>query len=210
MNHRKKSTRPVTSGPVANGQSAAQPAASVTSNHTEATLSRVVRYVTSENYNKALDLLRNAGSNPQLRNALGVCLLRLERYEDATRILRELVLSPGCTWVRPEMPTIYKVNFATALLLDGHPAGCQEVLADTRDPSHPSVIRLQHALKQWENQLPLLKRWMWRLGSIEPNAAPAKLEFPAGEFDIAELATSGETSSTTEPTSCTADPLKNL
>ncbi len=147
-------------------------------------MTRVIRHVSTGSYPKALDLLRSAGAAPQLRNALGVCLLRLERYEDATRILRDLVLSPGCTWVRPDVPTIYRTNFATALLLDGHPAGCQEILSEVRDSSHPAVQRLHAAMKRWEAGLPFSKKTMWRIGRIEPSNAPVTLDFPPGDFDL--------------------------
>ena len=148
------------------------------------TYQRVLRYANSGNYQKALDLLRTAGRHPQMRNALGVCLLRLGRIEDATRIYRELVLSAGCTWVRPDAPAVHKINFATALLLSGHPAGCVEILSEVKDDSHPAVQRLRRAIKDWQAALPLWKRLNWRFGNIEPKGFPVTLDFAPGEFEL--------------------------
>ena len=40
------------------------------------------------------------------------------------RLYYGLVLNPGCTWMRPDLPLVYKTNYATALVLGGNPSGC--------------------------------------------------------------------------------------
>ena len=55
---------------------------------------RACRQIALGNYQKALDLLRNMSADPRVRNAMGVCLLRIGRIEDAVRLLRSLVLEP--------------------------------------------------------------------------------------------------------------------
>ena len=99
------------------------------SSPSQTTYNRVLHHVANGNYQKALDLLRSAGREPRMQNAIGVCLMRLGRTEDAVRVFRELVLAPGGIGLKPEIPLIPKVNFATSLLLAGHRTGCLDVLA---------------------------------------------------------------------------------
>jgi hypothetical protein len=147
------------------------------------TLERAMRHVASGHYERALNLLDAAGRDAPIRNARGVCLLRMGRYEDATRVLRELVLSPGCTWMRSDIPTLYKTNFATALFLGGHPAGCLEILAEIHEEKHPSVQRLRSAIKSWEKRLSWLQWLNWKISRVEPARCRASVELPAGEFE---------------------------
>ena len=107
------------------------------------TYDRVLRHVANGNYPKALDLLRSAGREPRLRNAIGVCLMRLGRTDEAVRIYRDLVLTAGCTWLRPDIPLVYSINYATSLALAGHPAGCLEILSDLNADEHPVVQDLR-------------------------------------------------------------------
>src|SRR4051812_5805649 len=69
---------------------------------------------------QALDLLASARfSSPWAANATAVCLLRLGRAERAVELLRDLVLSAGGVCLRPDAPSTFKINFATALLAAG-------------------------------------------------------------------------------------------
>lgn len=151
----------------------------------DAALERIVRHITAGNYPKALDLLRAAPHTPSNRNALGVCLLRMGRIEEALRVYRNFVLAPGCTWMRHDLPTVYKTNFATALLLAGHPNGCLELLAEIHDQSQPAVERLLAVIARWEAGLAFWQRLAWKLGRFEPDNCRVSLEFTPGEFDIA-------------------------
>lgn len=120
------------------------------------------------------------GNSPPLINARGVCLLRLGRYEDALRLFRGLVLPAGCTWMKMELPVIYRTNFCLSLFLAGHPAGCANCLVEVSERSHPSVIRMNELLEHWEKSLPWWPRLQWKLG-VEPQV-PLKVDFPPGEF----------------------------
>jgi hypothetical protein len=148
----------------------------------EAALDRALRYADAGEYEKAFDQLANAGKSPQVMNARGVCLLRLGRFDAATRIFREFLLNPGSTWMRPDLPTVYKANYATTLLMGGHPSGCLEMLHEIHDESHPSVQRLRGAIRQWESSLSFWQRLNWRIGKIEPDGRPVLLDFPPGDF----------------------------
>ncbi len=156
------------------------------SSSSQATYDRVLHHVANGNCQKALDLLRSAGREPHMQNAIGVCLMRLGRTEEAVRIFRDLVLGPGGFGLKPEIPLIPKINFATSLLLADRRAGCLDVLAGLGEDMHPSVQRLRAVIKEWERSLSFWQRLNWRFGRIEPNNAPVTFESPPGELE-AEL-----------------------
>ena len=172
--------KPGSNGTGSNGlRGAAAPVVAAAGAHLE----RAMREISAGKYQKAIDLLVNAGKEPVCRNAVGVCLLRLGRYDDAIRVFREFVVNPGCTWLRSELPAAYKINFATALLLGGHPNGCLDVLAEVRDEQNPAVVRLRDALRQWQSTLPFLTRLSWSFGRIEPVGRPLTLYFLPGDVE---------------------------
>lgn len=92
--------------------------------------------------------------------------MRLGRIAAAVATYRSFVLKSGCTWTRPELPDLYRVNFATALLLHGHPAGCLSILAEVRDPGDPAVASLRAEVAAWEKSLSWWHRLNWRFGRI--------------------------------------------
>jgi tetratricopeptide (TPR) repeat protein len=149
----------------------------------DAAVDRALRQMAAGQYEKALDLLLAAGKNPRILNARGVCLLRLGRFEAAMRALRELVLNPGSTWMRSDLQTVYKTNYATALLLGGHPSGCLDVLREINDEANPTVQRLHAAIERWAASLPFWRRLNWRFGRIEPNNCTVPIDFTPGELD---------------------------
>jgi hypothetical protein len=138
-------------------------------------------HIEAGHYEKALNVLAGGGSIPSVQNARGVCLMRLGRYEDAVRLYRGLVLQAGGTWARADVPTLHKTNFATALLLDGHPSGCLSQLEEIGDPNYPPVIRLRQALAKWQSTLGILQRLNWWFGRIEPPHCKVSLDFPPGD-----------------------------
>ena len=81
-------------------------------------------------------------------------------------------------------PTIYRTNFATALLMSGHPAGCEEILADLVDKTHPSVQRLIKAIDQWVKSLTFWQKLNWWVGRIEPKDCHVRLDFVPGELEV--------------------------
>lgn len=143
---------------------------------------RAIQMANNGDCKAALQLLRPQGHDPETMNATGVCLLRLGKIGEAVVLYRGMVMKPGCTWLRPEVPTLYKINYATALLLNGTPAGCLSVLNEIRDPDHPTVQRLFGAIKKWEATLPFWRRWDWRISRIEPPRCQVPLGFTPGEF----------------------------
>ncbi|MBI2479512.1 MAG: tetratricopeptide repeat protein [Planctomycetia bacterium] len=135
------------------------------------------------------------------QNIRGVHLMREGNIDEAVCILRSIVMPPGCTWSRPDAPNVFRRNFATALLLAGHPSGCLELLAEMRDEQNPRVQQLRAAIKRWEKTLSFFQWLNWRTGWIEPANRPVTLDFVPGELE-GESPRSGTT-----PTSSAASPL---
>lgn len=159
-------------------QAAAPPAAEQRS---DKTLRDAVRLAESGRYEQALAVLNRSSFNTEaIRNARGVCLMRLGRIEDALRVFRSLVLAPGSTWMKRDLPVVFCTNFCTVLLLAGHPAGCFDALSEIADRNHPSVVRLRQTLDRWQRTLPFWSWLIWKLGS-DPSV-PITLDFAPGEF----------------------------
>lgn len=148
-------------------------------------IQRVLRLAERQEWSQAVDLLHSAGQSPSKRNALGVCLMRSGQIAESVRIFRNLVLNPGSTWERPELPDLYKRNFATALLLSGLPAGCLDVLRNAGQLQHPAAIQIRSAIKDWEKSLSWWRRWDWKLNLVEPPHCSVKIGFTPGEFEHA-------------------------
>lgn len=117
------------------------------------------------------------------QNIRGVHFLREGNLDEAIKVLRDLVMPPGCTWTRPDTPNLYKRNFATALLLAGHPSGCLELLAEMQNDPHPRVQQLRAAIKRWEKTLSFFQWLNWRTGRIEPANRPIAIDFIPGELE---------------------------
>jgi len=144
-------------------------------------------------YDKALGVLASGDNSPQIHNARGVCLLRLGRYEEAVRLYRGLVLHAGGTWSKSDVPTHFKTNFATALLLHGHASGCYSMLGEIDNESHPAVIRLRQAIKKWQAGLKFSHRLNWWFGRIDPPHCHVSIDFPPGDLTDAPSEMAPET-----------------
>lgn len=161
------------------------------------------RLVADGDYEAAFKILVQSGSAPEIVNARCVCLMRMGKVQQAVRAYRTLVLKPGCTWMKSELPTAYKANFAMALLLDSRVTGCLGVLAELREEGHPTVTRLRQAIKEWETKLTWWQRFQWRFGQIEPKASPPHVDqLPAVfESDVLPKSTRSNESSAADTAS---------
>ena len=129
----------------------------------------------------AFELLNAKSSlDPVLRNARGVCLLRMQQPQLAVRAFREIVLATGSIGLRWNIPLHYKTNLALSLLLDKNVAGCASVLNETGQRDDPRVQRLLNVMRRWESGLTVWQRFMWRLG-VEPNV-PVTIDFVPGDL----------------------------
>ncbi|MCA9174863.1 MAG: hypothetical protein KDB14_10310 [Planctomycetales bacterium] len=157
------------------------PSANYATTHAELLLHEAMQLVEAGELEQALKrLTKESSCSPDVLNARGVCLLRLGRTADAIRVLRSFVLAPGCTCMRPELPVIYRANFATSLLLGGLALGVRYTLAEFAEKDHPSVVRLRDAMRRWEQGLSWWQRLGWRCG-LAP-AVPIAIDFVPGEF----------------------------
>jgi len=134
-------------------------------------------------YSRLMTKLTTGDRSPKSLNALGVCHLRLGNYSEAVRVFRGITLQSGCTWERDDVPPLYRRNFATALLLDGLPAGCMSVLQTPELADHPRSRELIAAIKRWERSLSFFQRWDWRLNGVTPKNCHIPLDFEPGEFE---------------------------
>lgn len=145
---------------------------------------RAAEFIKKGDYRRASALLVAAGRDLQVRNTLGVCLMRLGEFEQAVQVYRQLVLMPGSVTERAEISDVYKRNFATALLLRGFPSGALEVLASMHDSESLMSARIRASIKQWERSLSFF-RWLdWKLNRIEPPNCRVPIDFDPGELDF--------------------------
>jgi hypothetical protein len=118
--------------------------------------------------------------SPWLTNAAGVCQLRLGNTDVAVNVFRGLVLAPGGLVLRDDVPTVFKTNYATALLAAGHLSGGLSVLADIRDEGNPAVQRLRTAIRHWQGCLTFWQKVSWYVGG-QPDR-PLVLDSPLGDL----------------------------
>ena len=183
-----------------NNQSPPNPAAS----RVTALLEQAAALGAAGNYEAAANLLRGAGKEPSLRNALAVCLMRIGRLEEAIVVLRGIVLEPAGAWIRTDVPLIYQTNFATALLLGGQPNGCVELLGQITEQEHPAVKRLHEAVARWERTLSWWDYLNWKVGRINPRRVAVQLDFAPGDFELTAKSSEPPASQPRGPESPTA------
>lgn len=151
------------------------------SDHVLALYTKAVRQLEAGHPHEAVNAVRaQASSDPILKNLLGVALMRDGHAIEAVKVYRQMVTAAGGLTLRPEAPTVFKTNFATALLLDGKVAGAESTLDETADESHPAVQKLRGLISRWRSELSLWQKLQWRLG-MEPNH-PVPFDFPPGDL----------------------------
>lgn len=132
---------------------------------------------------EAAEVIRQFGAaSSELRNAYGVCLMRIGQAAKAVELYRKLVMDEKGINLKRDMPTIFKANFATALLLTRNAAGCLSVLDEMGDSSHPAVVKVRDAVARWRRSLGWWRRiWFAMYGSAP--TAPVVLDFAPGDLD---------------------------
>lgn len=159
-------------------------AASENDNSPPAGLAKIVELAEAGKLEAALKLASPEIQHNAIRNARAVILMRLGRFEDAVTLLRKLVLAPNCTWMRPEIPKDYKVNFATSLLLYGKASGCRAILLEIQDEKHPQVKQLRGVFRKWYKTLSIWQSFSFRLWGVQPKNKPVTVDFVPGTFGI--------------------------
>jgi hypothetical protein len=127
----------------------------------------------------ALARIRSSGiDSPWLANAVGVCQLRLGDARAAVDTFRRLVLTGGLI-VRDDVPAVFRVNFATALLADGNLEGGLRALDEIRE-DHPAVRQIRDTVRRWKASMTLWQRVWWFVGGKPPR--PLVLDDPLGRL----------------------------
>jgi hypothetical protein len=149
-------------------------------------LSRVAELLDQGKPGEALEAItRSRQSAPQVDNARAVCLLRLNRPEEAVKVLRNILFPRGSINMDESLPLAYRLNFATGQLMTAHVAGAQELLTTIpRGQDSPMVPKLREAIRQWKASLPVIWKLMALVG-IYPGK-PVVLDFPPGELWMPE------------------------
>jgi len=173
-------TPPQVTPPGSTQSASTLPAGGEPSSSQDAKYHRIVAQIEAGQYAAALKGAQEKGSTDiRLRNAAGVCLLRLGRSAAAVQLYRPLVFAPdGLTLLR-DVPDVVRLNFATALLLDGRSAGCTDILRHV-DRKLPGVQQLRRSLRAWQQKLGLWNRLCWKLGIGRPQTVT--LDYPPGEL----------------------------
>jgi hypothetical protein len=158
-----------------------QPVAPALPSDTLELLQKVERLLQDGQPAKALEALARTKTNsPWLVNARGVCQLRLGNPSVAVNLFRGLVLAAGGIYLRSDAPTVFKTNFAIALLQSGNLEGCISTLFEIRNENHPTITRLQDSIDQWKQSLTFAQKLGWYF--CNRPARPVTLDFPLGDL----------------------------
>jgi hypothetical protein len=144
--------------------------------------SQVRELVQQRRENEALAAMSRARiESPWISNAQGVCQLRLGNAQVALPVFRTLSLAAGGFSLRTDIPTVFKTNFATALLATNNLGGCLSVLEELRDAQHPAIQKINDAIADWKRELSLWQKLNWYFGG-QPDI-PVKFNYPPGDLD---------------------------
>lgn len=120
----------------------------------------------------------------RLRHVWGVCMMRQGKIEEALRLFRSQVVGRGLC-LREDARPEFKLNFATAMLLDSNVEGCVEVLGELDECKDVAgaVARLRQCIQKWKQSLSWgdkLRTWFG--GSVRA----IQLDFRAGEIRLSD------------------------
>lgn len=105
---------------------------------------------------------RMGQDNGPMKNARGVCLMRLGKAESAAGVLRDLVFG-GLICIPSDTPPLYQANYAAALLMKGYNQEAMEILAGLGPQQHPYIAALYERIVEWKRGLNLFQRLACRM-----------------------------------------------
>jgi hypothetical protein len=123
---------------------------------------------------------RSKLSSPWLLNAAAVCQLRLGNTRFAVDALRGLVIANGL-FLRGDVPTVFKVNFAAALIADDNLSGGLRALGELGDDPHPAAQEARESVRRWEASMTFWQSVWWWVAGTPP--WPLMLSFPPGRLE---------------------------
>ncbi|QDU06241.1 hypothetical protein V6x_59930 [Gimesia chilikensis] len=143
-------------------------------------LKKVEQLLLEDAPDRALQLIAKSKiKSDWLKNATAVCQMRLGNYQVAIDIYRSILLTNG-VFLRSDAPTVFKCNFAVALLLNKNIQGFDSALAAVRGADHPAISRLKTTVKDWKQKLTIWQKIQLVCGT-HPNV-PIELSFPPGDL----------------------------
>ncbi len=162
--------------PATNGTAAARPL------NLDGRLSKAHAHVLREQYVEAMHSLPADSRDPETKNAIAVCMMRLGQFEQAIPLLRSLALNNSLQTTNQRVPQHIRVNYATALFFGGQPAGGLEVLAELNAEEDAGVKLIRDSAKRWTTEMGWLRRIDWVLNRIAPKTRPVPVRTPVGQF----------------------------
>lgn len=123
-------------------------------------------------YQKALSALPSSNRDLEVRNVCAVCLMRMNRFEEAIDLLRTVSINSNINRLRDDVPLHVRINFATSLYFGGRPAGGLEALQEIKHDDHPAVKLVREHARKWVAQMSFIRRLDWRLNGIAPKQLP--------------------------------------
>ncbi|MBN2210930.1 MAG: hypothetical protein JW709_06000 [Sedimentisphaerales bacterium] len=148
-------------------------------------INRVQYLLDCYNAEDALKSIDKSGmDNEVIRNARGVCLLRLGHFDRAKWVFRDLVFPNGAFSIPEEIPTVLRTNYVTALLCEDNVGVAITQLSEIPDRQHPTVRQLWQQIRQWKRTIPWWRRMLFFLGLHA--GKPFCLGIPPGQLWIPE------------------------
>jgi hypothetical protein len=145
-------------------------------------LLRVKEAAATGDYARAIQILPADNRAPEFQNCRAVCLIRMQRFEDAIGALRAVVLNQGTLAVHTEVPRHYVVNLATALFFGGRQAGAYDLLAELSCEEDEKIRQLRQLMGEWERSMSFLARLDWKVNRIAPKKQPTAPDRSLGQF----------------------------
>lgn len=131
---------------------------------------------------EAIEVIRHFGTgSPEVSNAHGVALLRAGDITKAVEVYRNLCVNQSGFCLKPDLPTVFKTNYATALLLAGNVSGCLSILQEIDDNQNAGVQRVRAAIQRWRRSLTWWERLWFNISGEQP-AKPVPADFQPGEL----------------------------
>jgi len=131
-------------------------------------------------FQKALTSLPASNRDLEVRNVCAVCLMRMNRFEEAIDLLRTVSINSSINRLRDDVPVHIRINFATSLYFGGRPAGGLEALQELRCDDHPAVKLVREHARGWVAQMSFIRRLDWKLNGIAPKQLPTPPSQPLG------------------------------
>jgi hypothetical protein len=129
---------------------------------------------------QALARVERCGQSGEwMKNARGVCLMRMGRIDAALETLRDLVFR-GLVCIPSDVPGLYKANYATVLLMKGYTQQAMEIIRGLDPQEHPYIARLNEAIAEWKRGLNLFQRFLCLITCYP--SRPVELKFGPGDI----------------------------